>query len=201
MKAARLYQNATWISDNAPELAWLFLVSAVESVANEWNFSRPPLEVLLREFEPKLVKLLEEHAQENQKEKLVKKVANHVAPVKWSTKKFVSFILEFLPPEPTIRPPVAFQHEWTNEAFKKSLKLIYGYRSEVLHKGKSIPAPMCQNPHLIEKNQYAEVMIGLAMSTGNSVWRKEDIPMMLNTFEYLVRASILNWWKSLVDES
>ena len=200
MKAARLYQNAVWISDNSPELCWLFLVSAIETVASQWKTSKTSLVDLLYEFEPDLVNYIEEHAKENQGEILIEKIAKKVAPVKKAQKKFISFILEFLPDEPTNRPPVAFQHDWASSAFEKSLKLIYRYRSEVLHQGKSIPAPMCDSPHFIEKN-YAEVPIGEGMSVGDFVWRKEDIPMMLNTFEYIVRHSILNWWKSLVDDS
>jgi hypothetical protein len=52
--AARRYQEAFWIAESAPETSWLFLVSAIEAVANYWNPGREdPLE-LVRDWNPKL---------------------------------------------------------------------------------------------------------------------------------------------------
>jgi len=39
IRAARLYQDAIWIVESAPELSWIMLVSTVEVIANQW---RPP---------------------------------------------------------------------------------------------------------------------------------------------------------------
>ena len=36
-RSARLYQDAVWIADSAPELSWLLLVSAIETAAVHWR--------------------------------------------------------------------------------------------------------------------------------------------------------------------
>ncbi len=40
MRCARLYQDAMWIVDSAPEIAWLWLVSSVETAANCWHTAK-----------------------------------------------------------------------------------------------------------------------------------------------------------------
>jgi len=39
IRAARLYQDALWMAESEPNLAWIMLVSAVEAVANRWHTS------------------------------------------------------------------------------------------------------------------------------------------------------------------
>jgi hypothetical protein len=36
-RAARLYQDALWIVESEPNLAWIMLVSTVETAAKEWS--------------------------------------------------------------------------------------------------------------------------------------------------------------------
>jgi hypothetical protein len=37
VRAARLYQDALWLVESEPSLAWLMLVSAIETAANQWQ--------------------------------------------------------------------------------------------------------------------------------------------------------------------
>lgn len=37
VRAARAYQEGTWVAEEDPEYAWLKLVSAVETVADYWE--------------------------------------------------------------------------------------------------------------------------------------------------------------------
>jgi len=37
VRAARLYQDSLWLIESEPSLAWLMLVSAVETAANRWQ--------------------------------------------------------------------------------------------------------------------------------------------------------------------
>jgi hypothetical protein len=39
IRAARLHQDAVWIAEQEPELAWLMLVSALETGAGRWDRS------------------------------------------------------------------------------------------------------------------------------------------------------------------
>ena len=57
VEAARLYQHALWVCESEPQLAWLFLVSAVEIVANRWFSGDLDVEKILRKEKPDLVLL------------------------------------------------------------------------------------------------------------------------------------------------
>jgi hypothetical protein len=36
-----------------------------------------------------------------------------------------------------------------------------------------------------------------AYAMGGGVWQEKDIPMLLNVFEFIVRNTLLQWWKTL----
>ncbi len=38
----------------------------------------------------------------------------------------------------------------------------------------------------------------LATMANGGVWIIDDTPILLHTFEYIVRGALLNWWVSLV---
>jgi len=40
-----------------------------------------------------------------------------------------------------------------------------------------------------------------AAGVGLHIWTGDDLPMHLHMFEYIVRHSLLNWWKSSTAES
>jgi hypothetical protein len=89
---------------------------------------------------------LEEILKQYGGDELVLKVAEEVAPYMVSTKKFVDFVLAFLPDPPSVRPSEWAQHSWDRKSMKASLETIYTYRSKALHGGKPFPAPMCDRP-------------------------------------------------------
>ena len=65
VKAARLHQEALWIAEGAPEMAWLLLVTAVETAADHWRrASISPLS-WLEERKPRLCKRFREECQED----------------------------------------------------------------------------------------------------------------------------------------
>ncbi len=191
VRAARLYQEAVWIAETAPELSWLMLVSALETAADRWRTEKiPPIEIL-REFESKVVdRLIQEGGEE-----LATWVAKRLAKYIGSTRRFVSFVLEFLPDPPEVRPAEAFQHPWDPDTMEQSLKIVYKYRSHALHAGTPFPMPMCESPHVID-GVPSERPIG-ATSTLGAVWLQEDIPILLHTFEYVARGALNRWWDSL----
>ena len=79
---------------------------------------------------------------------------------------------------------------------KDALMMIYDYRSRALHDGTPFPKPMCEPPELID-NRNSEAPSGLAVGTLGAVWKREDLPMLLHTFEYIARNAILNWWRAV----
>jgi len=55
IRAARLYQDALWIADAEPAMAWLLLVSAIETAADRWDRSKSSSIERLRASKPDFV--------------------------------------------------------------------------------------------------------------------------------------------------
>lgn len=190
VRASRLYQDAIWIAESQPKLAWVMLVSAVEAAAGHWKTSTESPEERLRTSKPDLEKLLEAEGGRE----LVSKVAPLIADYMGSTRKFIDFLLDFLPDPPSKRPPEHAQHPWDKKSMKKSLATIYRWRSRALHGGSPFPFPMCEPPLA----ELEEKPLGLATGARGAVWRAKDTPMLLHTFEHIVRGALLNWWESML---
>jgi len=186
-RAARLYERAIWIADDDPQDAWLLLVSALEVGADQWvedDGTSPAAR--LRRLKPALAAILEPHGED-----LVSAVADHLEGQLRATWKFNTFVAAFLPPPPPVRPKL-LRVDW--ERLGKHLSTTYGYRSRALHEGHPFPAPMCDPPHTLEPPELEERPVGNAVATANAVWLADDMPMLLNTFEYVVRHILLAWW-------
>ena len=112
-------------------------------------------------------------------------------------RKFVDFLMEFLPTPPQARPADWAQHSWIEEDMRKSLRVIYGHRSRALHDGIPFPAPMCETAMRLDPQWAApaEKPLGDAVSTAGGVWVRQDIPMLLQTFEHIARGALLEWWR------
>ena len=174
------------------------LVSSIEAAANYWcTVKASPLE-RLKESKPKLVTYLDNLCIEG----LSAEVAESVADSLGSTKKFVDFVMAFLPPAPSLRPADWGRHPWESKQMKKTMNIIYGYRSNALHGGRPFPAPMCEPPYLQpdwEAPAEKPTALGTAMKGGS--WRVEDTPMLLHTFEYITRNALHKWWRSMAEHT
>lgn len=196
IRAARLYQDGVWIAESQPALSWLMFVSAIETAANWRSAKEDPVE-RMEASRPDVVRILENAGGRS----LVREVAEMMADYMGATKKFITFILTFLPKPPEKRPQWN-QHSWELPAMKRSMGIIYKYRSKALHAGTPFPTPMCLPSYMHQGWEApSEIPSGLAASAAGGVWVKEDIPMLLHTFEYIVRHCLLNWWKLMVRES
>lgn len=195
VRAARLYQEGLWIVEATPELTWLMLTSAIETAANAWRLASETAVERLRASRPKLETLLRSKGDDE----FVRDVAEEIAPYMGATNKFINFILNFKVPEPKVRPMEYLRFDWTSKNLKAALKVIYDHRSQALHSGIPFPASMCQPPvHRDENGIPSEIPTMYAMSTRGGVWLTEDAPISLHIFEYIVRHTLLAWWKSLV---
>jgi len=97
-----------------------------------------------------------------------------------------------------ISKPEFAQIDWTKDGFQKVFRLIYHYRSKALHDGMPFPAPMCEFPVQMKGwKAYSEKLLGLATYSLNGIWLAKDTPILLNTFEYIVRCAIKKWWLSM----
>ncbi len=202
IRAARLYQSAVWIVEGSPDLSWLLLVSAIEVIAAYWASSTSVTrekDDSIRDLSPELESILRQHARELEGDELVRKVARSVGQRDRAARKFRQCICEFYPRSPmSVRPSEYGQHKWTRSAMKESAIKIYEYRSRALHDGIPFPSPMCEPPDQSGgDNAPAERPTSLGVGMMGAYWDTKDLPMYLHTFEYIVRNSILNWWKSL----
>ena len=193
VKAARIYQDAIWIAESEPELAWILFVSVIETVANHWSTVKATPVEKLHASMPKLEDVLFQQGGEAH----VKTVANLIVPYMGATKKFVDFLMNFHPQPPVNRSTKYLRYSWDEIEIKKTLKIIYNYRSSALHGGSKFPAPMCYPPMIFD-GMPGEVPGGLATMANGGVWINDDTPILLHTFEHMVRGALLNWWDSLV---
>lgn len=195
VRAARLYQKALWIVESEPSLAWLMFVSAMEAAANHWGkLSGDPWDVV-KELNPNLHKI----AMEASDRTAAKAVVEEAAQKSRSRAKFIGFSEKFCPPPSSERPKdVWAQHSWDSEQIVATTKKIYDYRSRALHDGRPFPAPMCQPPMFYSRSEWPEVPLGLGSSSNYSTWTIKDTPILLHTYEYIVRGSLLKWWYSMV---
>lgn len=191
VRAARSYQDALWLAESEPALAWLLLVSALETAANHWRSQNEEPLARLQASKPELFKYLEAQVSSE----ALNRVAEGVADSLGVTKKFVDFVMTFRPLEPKERPRVG-RIDWSDESLRQIVRMVYRYRSNALHDGKPFPAPMCDAPYR-EQQRPAEKPMGLAASEAGGTWVAKDIPILLHTFEYIARHALLNWWRSL----
>ena len=191
VRAARAYRDAIWIGESQPEVAWLLLVSAVECAANaDKRAAEVDPVVRLRASRRDLTKQMRALRFTDEQERMVAKQTAHLFK---TGQKFTDFLMRFGPSEGPMPPPNGGAFPWADEdAKRQALDLVYDHRCNALHEALPIPYPMLLQPHADE-----EVPLGLATSALNGVWRREDTPMLLHTFEYLVQNALVNWWRSL----
>ena len=201
VRAARQFQNAIWIAESEPELAWLIFVSAIETAACEWASSLPErtsavdtLRHVKSEFSRQLL--------ESGGEKAVEIVAHQFADTLQATKKFLDFCIEFMPEPPEDRPAAHVQIPWDRKGIKKILNKIYNFSSCALHAGVPFPSPLCKPPELVERSEgsgYAEVGTGaLAVHAHGASWTAADLPISINTFCVLVKGILNKWWDTII---
>lgn len=201
IRACRSYQQALWTADSDPNIAWLLLVSAIETAANDVYTTDAEPETLLRTFKPCLANYLESIGGSEH----VARVAGYIAQTLSSTKKFIDFTIRFRPDEPSERPSSKLHRvDWSESGMKKVLRKVYDYRSRSLHAGIPFPEPMFRPPFQqgIDKTAPFEVPImGLATYSRGGTWTPQDAPINLHCFHYIARGALLNWWKNILAAS
>jgi hypothetical protein len=194
VRAARLYQNALWVAESEPNLAWIMLVSAVEAAANRWQTSKDEPLLRLRSANPDLVEYLDSTNIEG----LAERIAAEFADAIGSTRKFVEFLMAHLPPPPPTRPVEQGQIAWDDTEMRRAFRVIYGHRSRALHDGIPFPAPLCRPvAHIRANGVVSERPLFIRASEMGGTWLAKDVPMFLHIFEYIARHAIATWWQAL----
>jgi hypothetical protein len=199
VKAARLYQQAVWVADADPALAWLLLVSSIESAANHRAISSDGQAA--REVGPmtEIKPLLDGRGCSD----LIEPIAQLLKQYTGAARKFEEFLLAFTPGPPESQRPAFGRLSFENADLKRAFRKIYDHRSKALHGGTAFPQPMCEAPQQFDRagTQLCEAPLGLAIHTLNASWKSEDVPMLLHIFEHIVRNALLRWWKDMVGAS
>jgi hypothetical protein len=133
-QSAALYQQALWYAEVNQHYTWLMLVSALETVAGYWSRELATPVERLRQSRPNLEALLLKVGGEE----LVQRVAAEIADYMGATKKFVDFLLAFMPAAASAKKAQPFQ-EWSTSQRKKVFAEIYALRSRALHGGLPFP--------------------------------------------------------------
>lgn len=196
VRAGRLYQEALWLAESETAMSWLMLVSAIETAANQWRKEKEDPAVRLETSLPDLHRYLATLGADVQE-----RVAGYIMNILGSTRKFVDFLITFLPPPPEVRPPAGLQHPWDEAELRSTFRKIYQYRSKALHEGIPFPYPMCQAPFShTEWSAPSEVPMGFATSAYNATWVSGDTPMHFHMFEFIARHTLLKWWERAAPE-
>ena len=198
LRAARLYQDAIWIAEHDPNSAWLMLISAIETAANQWSNDNGSPSERLRSLKPKVAELLVNSGGEG----LLDQVAEEIVHSLGSSNKFIKFCLEYKPEPPEKRPEYG-QVKWTKSGLREVLNTLYKYRSDALHGGTTFPSPMCSSPENTMDGLLSEkaCTFGLAVHTRGASWNAKDLPINMNTFNYFVNGVLNNWWSSLINQN
>jgi hypothetical protein len=195
VRAARLYQDALWIAEAEPEMAWLLLVSAVEVVATHVQVAANSASDTFMLALPGLHDLLLQVGGQD----LVRQSAAHLERHLRATARFLAFFAAYQaspPPRPSGKK--VFEMDWELPKLKKSLSKVYDHRSRALHDGTPFPAPMCEGPD--QAGFFCERPLGLASGTNEAAWLAADTPMLLHVFEHLARTTIIQWWQQRAQE-
>ncbi len=192
-RCARLYQDAIWIADSAPELSWLLLVSAIETAAVHWRTEREdPYESIRASGSP-----LVAAARDAGGEDLLQTLAHQLAELTGATRRFVQFLQEHGPTGPheavaEVEGGLPFGRlDWSPGNLKKVYGRIYALRSSALHSGHPFPFPMCVAPRQIGSYDTETTTLTGAMG---SDWEWSEVPLLLSTFERIVREALLSYW-------
>ncbi len=192
-RVARAFQLGLWSADDDPDLAWLRLISALETAAKAWSGKPKESDMeQLRRTWLELAGLLEKVESELQGQ-----IAALIAPQSKIKNSVLRFIKEFAPEPPSERPRDFERLDW--DKLEGHFAAIYDRRSEMLHEAIPLPVPMT-SPVLrfTQEPPWPET----SFTTGyyDSNWPQEKAPMPLWAFSYIVAGALRNWWRSLLSE-
>lgn len=190
VRAARQFEEALWLADADPRIAWIKLIGAAEVAASRWDRKNKTDPVArLKTADPQLAQYVSRFGDE-----AVGWVAKHLADSHRMTDKFIRFTCEFAPGPPESRP-VAAIFDWGD--LEPALRVIYNARSRDLHDGTPFPGPLCAPPEVDADGRAYERPRALAVAGHGGQWPAEKLPMYLHLFAFIVGGALREWWRSL----
>lgn len=196
MLAARLYQEALWQYETAPDLAYINLVTAVESLSNRASNEAATLATL----DEQLSDLVGEISDDDLRLRITTHLEGRLRPDRVKA-RWVKFILDHVTPEfwtERVLPEsvstdatdkqLADAGYITPSTLERMIRKIYDQRSDSLHRGRPFP------PFITDTIGGADVPpYALSMSYRGGSWNQDEFFPNLPFFERLVRNVIMSF--------
>jgi len=179
--AVRLYHQALLQIENFPELAYLNLVSAIETLSRDYNIGKISLSELNQNLAT-LVNSVKDKQLGMQIEEAILKKERYIG------RRFVRFILDHIVSdfwEDKNRPEIGLINP---DELQGLLKKIYNQRSSTLHMGEPFPPPTYQAPI-----RGAEICPAKGVERSGRKWDNKDFIPNLHFFERLVNHVLKNF--------
>jgi hypothetical protein len=183
--AARLYHRSILMIEEDPDLAYLTLISAIETLCQDHPLKeKPAFSEMYPKLDHEIETLVDDTILKNKLKNLFLKQERFIS------RKFVAFIIDYIDDEfwNDVNRPEHGQIK--KENLEKYLKNVYIQRSKTLHKGKAF-FPLIFHP----PTQNAEIGIGLSLMSKGKKWDKRDYIPNVHFFERLVNHVLKNFLK------
>jgi len=193
-RAAGQYADALWWADADPRVAWIKLVGALETAANQADKARDDGDAvaLLKRHRGALYGRLRRIDPE-----AARVAAEALAGTLRVEAKLIAFTLDHAPAPPAVRPQ---RGRVDFDDLEPALRTVYDLRSRDLHDGIPFPWPLCEPPTTGTDGVY-ECFPGIAIQASGGTWPAERLPMYLHVFAHIVGGVLRNWWSGLPYEA
>ncbi|HHT9123170.1 MAG TPA: hypothetical protein ACFYEF_09920 [Candidatus Wunengus sp. YC63] len=172
--SVRLYHRALLLIEEQPDLAYLNLVSAIETLCQD----HPIEKVTLIDLDSDLSQLIEAIEDRELRSKIERSILKRE---RFIGRRFIVFILDHIENDFWIKDKRPEHGQIKPEQLPDLLKRIYNQRSRTLHLGEPFPPSIFQSPSV-----GAEIDFFLSMSVGGKKWEQKDFIPHVHFFEKLV---------------
>lgn len=208
ISASNLYSKALELIEVRPDVSYLNLVSAIETVAKDVDIGKPTVDDLQEGWEDLIIKLDDEELRQTFTQKLVEE--------RFFRRKFREFIKQYILNDECFwnyegRPQPQSRINVNN--LDKLLNNIYDQRSRTLHSGELFPDYIFSRASLPGLERYPETLYvgkriqpgyspmeeipgGLAIMCGGRTWKSKDFIPYPHFFERLVNHVLKNYLKA-----
>lgn len=180
--AARFYHQALLLIEEHPDMAYLSLISAIETLCQDYEIEIPPLS----ELDLNLSNLVNFISDEEKRIKLEEAILKREG---FLSRKFKAFIIDHIeedfwtenregPESARIKP----------EELSNLLKEVYNQRSRTLHSGEPFPPSVYYSPLM-------RMEIPFGVTRGERKWSKEELIPNPHFFERLVNHVLKTYLK------
>ncbi len=181
MLAARLYHLALSLIDRDKTLAYVCLVSAIESLLHDYD----PNGVRLEDLNEEAASLIQATVPDPEQYRAIERAL--LKPLPLIKQRFKKFIIEHLSDEfwgdPTRPNNLAFRLKDASQV-EEYVGRIYDARSSTLHEGVPLPPSMALDD---------EIPAGLGRFVGQKEWKEKDLLPSVRAFERLVHHVLMEY--------